>query len=128
MKSNCYMRVIRISGKNLKIANEKKKVWNTLTKIHGIGRPLAFKILKQSGIPNSRSCQDMKDEEFEVVRQIIETYYLTESTLRKVIRWNRQRLRENGSYRGFRHAAKLPSRGQRTATNARTIKRERRSE
>ena len=80
-----------------------------LTAIYGIGRPASRKILAEAGIETT-------------IREIIERDYVVEGDLRKEVALNIKRLMEINCYRGQRHKRKLPVRGQRTKTNARTRK------
>jgi small subunit ribosomal protein S13 len=93
-----------------------------LTYIYGIGRPRAHKILAQAGIAPGRQIDELSEEEINHIRQVIEAEGNVEGDLRKAISMNVKRLIEIGSYRGLRHRRSLPTRGQRTHTNARTRK------
>jgi small subunit ribosomal protein S13 len=109
--------VVRIAGINL---DDKKKVDMAITAIYGVGRTLNAEILATAKIdPNKRVSELTPDEEVRL-RAIIEKDMLVEGDLRREIAMNIKRLREVNSYRGSRHAKHLPSRGQRTKTNART--------
>ena len=93
-----------------------------LTSIYGIGRPVARKILAEAGIETTKRVKDFTEEEEAKIREIIERDYVVEGDLRKEIALNIKRLMEINCYRGQRHKRKLPVRGQRTKTNARTRK------
>jgi small subunit ribosomal protein S13 len=109
----------RIAGVDLP-KNERVEVG--LTRIFGIGRSLSVKILKETQVnPNTR-VKNLTDEEIVKIRGLIEKDYKIEGDLRREITMNVKRLVEIGSYRGARHTAHLPARGQRTRTNARTRK------
>jgi small subunit ribosomal protein S13 len=109
----------RIAGVDLP-KNERVEVG--LTRIFGIGRSLSVKILKETQVnPNTR-VKNLTDEEIVKIRGLIEKDYKIEGDLRREITMNVKRLIEIGSYRGARHTAHLPARGQRTRTNARTRK------
>lgn len=94
-----------------------------LTAIYGIGRPIAHTILDQAGIEYGRTAASLTTEEEQAVRQVIEsTSVLIEGELRREVGSHIKRLKDIGSYRGSRHIKRLPARGQRTKTNARTLK------
>lgn len=93
-----------------------------LTAIYGIGRTSAKKIMAEAQIDSSKRIKDLTEEEEAKIREIIERDYIVEGDLRKDVSLNIKRLMEIGCYRGIRHKRKLPVRGQRTKTNARTRK------
>lgn len=93
-----------------------------LTAIYGIGRPVARKILAEAGVEPTRRVKDITEEEEAKIRAIIERDYTVEGDLRKEVSLNIKRLMEINCYRGQRHKKRLPVRGQRTKTNARTRK------
>lgn len=93
-----------------------------LTAIYGIGRTSAKKIMAEAQIDSSKRIKDLTEEEEAKIREIIERDYVVEGDLRKDVSLNIKRLMEIGCYRGMRHKRKLPVRGQRTKTNARTRK------
>jgi small subunit ribosomal protein S13 len=93
-----------------------------LTAIYGIGRTSAKKIIAEAQIDSSKRIKDLTEEEEAKIREIIERDYVVEGDLRKDVSLNIKRLMEIGCYRGMRHKRKLPVRGQRTKTNARTRK------
>ncbi len=93
-----------------------------LTYIYGIGRARALRILAQAGIAPGRPIDELGEDEINRIRQVIEAEGNVEGDLRKTISLNVKRLIEIGSYRGLRHRRSLPTRGQRTHTNARTRK------
>lgn len=107
----------RISGVQIPI---EKRVEIGLTYVYGIGRPLSNKILAATKINPDTRVKDLTNEELDKIRDYIDKHFVVEGTLRQKISTNIKRLREIGSYRGDRHAKKLPARGQRTKTNART--------
>ncbi|MEK7658731.1 MAG: 30S ribosomal protein S13 [Patescibacteria group bacterium] len=109
----------RISGVNIP---ENKRVEIALTYIYGIGRSLSQKILKEVKIDINKKAQDLTPKEVNDLKDIIEKSYKIEGDLRRQIMINIKRLKDIGSYRGSRHAKKLPARGQRTKTNNRTIR------
>ena len=99
-----------------------KRVEVGLTYIFGIGRSKANKILKEAKIDKDKKVKALSEDEIAKVRQIIEKQEKIEGDLRKEISLNIKRLMDIGSYRGSRHMRRLPARGQRTKTNARTRK------
>lgn len=107
----------RIAGVNL--PNE-KPIWIALTAIYGIGRQTAKKIVASANVEQGKRAKDLSNEEFDRIREILERQHTVEGELRMQVQQNIKRLIEVGSYRGIRHTKKLPVRGQRTKTNART--------
>ncbi len=91
-----------------------------LTAIHGIGRSAADAILARTSIEPGRRMQELSEAEVSELRDIVEREYTVEGELRMKVAQHVKRLREIGTYRGDRHARRLPVRGQRTKTNART--------
>lgn len=100
----------------------KKPVEIALTYIYGIGRTLAQVILTKAGVDWFKKVKDLTEEELNRIRQIVEKEYKVEGDLRKEVRQNIKRLMDIGCYRGLRHRMGLPVRGQRTRSNARTLK------
>ena len=94
----------------------------SLTYIYGIGRSLSKEILKKAGVESGKKVQDWTDDEQKTVRDIIAEQYKTEGELRGEVQMNIKRLMDIGCYRGVRHRAGLPVRGQSTKNNARTRK------
>ena len=94
----------------------------SLTYIFGIERSLAKEILGKAGVDPAKKVQDWSDEEQNTVRNIIADEYKTEGELRGEVQMNIKRLMDIGCYRGIRHRAGLPVRGQSTKNNARTRK------
>lgn len=109
----------RIAGVDLP-KNERIEIG--LTRIFGIGRPLSQKILSESRVDADIRVRDLRDEDIVKIRNIIERDFKVEGDLRRELSMNIKRLFDIGSYRGQRHRLKLPARGQRTKTNARTRK------
>jgi len=109
----------RISGVDLP-AN--KRIEIGLTYIYGIGRSQSNNILKAAGVSVDTKVRELNDDEVNKIRKVIEEQHRVEGDLRKEISFNIKRLMEVGSYRGLRHRRGLPTRGQRTHTNARTRK------
>ena len=110
---------MRIAGVDLP-RNERMEV--SLTRIFGIGRTISRRILQETGIDMNRKTRDLTDEEGVKLRTAIDRDCKVEGDLRREITMNIKRLQDIGSYRGLRHRNKLPVRGQRTSTNARTRK------
>jgi small subunit ribosomal protein S13 len=111
--------VARIAGINLPTG---KRVIIALTYIHGIGRKTAEGIADKLGIDHARRVSDLSDEEVLRIRETIDADHSVEGDLRRDTQMNIKRLQDLRSYRGLRHRAGLPVRGQRTHTNARTRK------
>ena len=107
----------RISG--VTIPTE-KQVWVALTYVHGIGPTTAEKILEYAKIDRTVRVKDLTDAEIGRIQDYINEHLIVEGELQRVVNGNIKRLKDIGSYRGMRHKASLPSRGQRTKTNART--------
>jgi small subunit ribosomal protein S13 len=107
----------RIAGVDIP---REKRVEIALTYIYGIGRTTSQQILEATGVDPNRRVKDMDVNEIATLRDYIERNYRVEGDLRREVSMNIKRLIEIGSYRGLRHRRNLPSRGQRTRTNART--------
>jgi len=113
------LNMARIAGVDLP---KNKVVEIGLTAIYGIGRTSAKKIMAEANIDSSKRIKDLTEEEEAKIREIIERDYMVEGDLKREVSLNIKRLMEIGCYRGIRHKRKLPVRGQRTKTNARTRK------
>lgn len=109
----------RIAGVNLP---PNKRIEIGLTYIFGIGRSKSNKILEKAKVDKDKKVKDLTEEEIARIRNIIEKEEKVEGDLRKEIAANIKRLEEIGCYRGLRHKRRLPVRGQRTRSNARTRK------
>lgn len=110
----------RIAGVNVP---DNKRAVIALTYIHGIGRTSARQILDKLNIERSRRMNDLSEDELNQIRKEIESEgYTIEGELRREVSMNIKRLMDMKSYRGLRHRAHLPVRGQKTKTNARTRK------
>jgi small subunit ribosomal protein S13 len=109
----------RIAGVNIPSA---KRVVIALTYIHGIGNAKAQEIIDKADIGATRRVADLTELEVSRLREIIDQDYQVEGDLRRETSMNIKRLMDLGCYRGLRHRKKLPVRGQRTHTNARTRK------
>jgi len=107
----------RIAGVDLP---RDKRVEVGLTYIYGIGPSTSHKILKQTNINPDTRVRVLTEEEVARLRELIDHEYRVEGDLRREVNLNVKRLVEIGCYRGKRHRAGLPVRGQRTRTNART--------
>ena len=109
----------RIAGRDLP---PNKRIEIALTYIYGIGLSRSRKILEATGVDPDKRVKDLTEKEIELLRKEIEGKYKVEGTLRAEIRDNIKRLIAIRCWRGLRHEAGLPVRGQRTRTNARTRK------
>jgi len=102
---------------------KEKKIEYGLSKLYGIGRKSAIRISKELSLsPELKIKQLTEEQQFQILIKIKEEYRL-ENNLREEIKGNIQRYISNGSIRGFRHKNKLPVRGQRTQSNAKTPRR-----
>ncbi|GGB62511.1 30S ribosomal protein S13 [Henriciella pelagia] len=109
----------RIAGVNIPT---NKRVEIALRYIHGIGPAKAREITEKIGIESHRRVADLTDAEVIQIRETIDSDYMVEGDLRREVSMNIKRLMDLGCYRGLRHRKRLPVRGQRTHTNARTRK------
>ena len=109
----------RIAGVNLPSA---KRIDIALTYIHGIGTTTAKRIIAQTGVDAAVRVKDLSATDANKLRDVVEKEHRVEGELRRETALNIKRLIEVNSYRGKRHRAGLPVRGQRTKTNARTRK------
>tara|TARA_A100001015_G_scaffold282693_1_gene347259 strand:+ start:55 stop:435 length:381 start_codon:yes stop_codon:yes gene_type:complete len=109
----------RISGINIPT---NKKVHIALTYIFGIGKKISNDICKDASVDMSKRVSELNDEELNKIRELIDNKITVEGDLRRKISMDIKRLNDLGCYRGLRHRKKLPVRGQRTHTNARTRK------
>jgi len=107
----------RISG--VDIPNE-KRLDIGLTYLYGIGRSNVELLLKEVQMEPNRRVKTLTDEEISKIAKAIDKNFLVEGNLRQNVSGNIKRLKEIGAYRGTRHARNLPTRGQRTKSNART--------
>ena len=107
----------RISG--VTIPNE-KQVWVALTYVYGIGEKSSRDILSAAKVEPTVRVKDLNDAEVGRIQEAINTQYTVEGELQRIVSGNIKRLKDIKAYRGMRHAQNLPSRGQRTKTNART--------
>ena len=109
----------RISGVNIPTG---KKIHIALTYIFGIGSKIANDLCDQASIDKTKRVNQLNDDELNKIREIIDQKHVVEGDLRRKVSMDIKRLNDLGSYRGLRHRKKLPVRGQRTHTNARTRK------
>ncbi|NOY25870.1 MAG: 30S ribosomal protein S13 [Oligoflexia bacterium] len=114
----------RIEGVDLP---RNKRVDIALTYIYGIGRETARRIVAEAKVDPSVRSQDLSEVEVAAIREAIQQGYKVEGELRKEVAMNIKRLIDVNAYRGLRHKRGLPTRGQRTHTNARTRKGPRRA-
>jgi small subunit ribosomal protein S13 len=110
--------VARIAGVNI----PNKRIEIALTYIHGIGRTTAINILKKIALSPDKRVNQLTEDEIIKLREVIDKEYVVEGDLRREVSMNIKNLMDLGCYRGLRHRRKLPVRGQRTHTNARTRK------
>ena len=109
----------RISGVNIPT---NKKIHIALTYIFGIGQKIALDICNKASIDKIKRVNELNDNEVNKIRELVDSNYSVEGDLRRKISMDIKRLTDLGCYRGMRHRKKLPVRGQRTHTNARTRK------
>lgn len=109
----------RISGVDLP---GKKTIEVALTYLYGVGLAASNRILKKVGIDTHLKTEQLSDAQIAKIREEIDQSLKVEGDLRKEVSMNVKRLMDLGAYRGLRHRASLPVRGQRTHTNARTRK------
>ena len=107
----------RISG--VTIPTE-KQIWVSLTYVHGIGPKSADDILAEAKVERTVRVKDLTDAEVARIQDVINAKYTVEGELQRMVTGNIKRLKDIKAYRGLRHSQNLPSRGQRTKTNART--------
>ena len=114
----------RIAGVDLP---RDKRVEIGLTSIYGVGLTTSQEILTNTGISPDTRIKDLSDDEVVRLREVIDRDYVVEGDLRREVAMNIKRLQEIGCYRGLRHRRNLPVHGQRTRTNARTKRGQRRT-
>ncbi len=107
----------RIAG--ITIPSE-KQVQVALTYIYGVGPKTSRDILAEAKVEPIVRVKDLNDGEISRLQEVINAKYIVEGELQRIVTGNIKRLKDINSYRGLRHKASLPSRGQRTKTNART--------
>ncbi|USO02392.1 MAG: 30S ribosomal protein S13 [Alphaproteobacteria bacterium] len=109
--------MIRISGVNIP---ENKNIEFALRYIHGVGLSTAKQVIAKLKIDPFTKAKDLTEEQIRQIRDEIQENHLVEGELRKKVAMDIKRLVDLGCYRGVRHRKRLPVRGQRTHTNART--------
>ncbi|MBM5786447.1 MAG: 30S ribosomal protein S13 [Pelagibacterales bacterium] len=109
----------RIAGVNIP---QNKVLKTALTYIHGIGNTTAGLICEKLNLDKQKRTSQLTDDEVLKIREFIDKNYSVEGDLRRNVALDIKRLRDLGTYRGSRHRKKLPVRGQRTHSNARTRK------
>lgn len=110
---------MRIAGISIP---DNKRLEIGLTAVYGVGRTKAHRVLDEAKIDYGAKPKDIDETQETQIRTIIESMGLIEGELRREISGNIKRLKDVQCYRGTRHAKRLPARGQRTKTNARTLK------
>ena len=109
----------RISGVNIPT---NKKINIALTYIFGIGNKISGDICSEASVDITKRVSELNDDDLNKIRDLIDQGHVVEGDLRRKISLDIKRLNDLGCYRGLRHRKKLPVRGQRTHTNARTRK------
>ena len=99
---------------------DNKRVEISLTSIYGIGPVQSKLIVEKAGIKNNPRVRELSESDLNRLREIVDSEMTVEGDLRREVNTNIRRLIEIGCYRGLRHRRSLPSRGQRTRTNARS--------
>lgn len=107
----------RISGVTIPA---EKQVWVALTYVYGVGPKTAHDILDKANVDITTRVKNLTDAEVSRIQDVISADLVVEGELQRIVSGNIKRLKDINSYRGMRHKANLPSRGQRTKTNART--------
>jgi len=107
----------RISGVTIP---SDKQIHVALTYVYGIGPKSANDILAVANVDPTVRAKNLTDAEITRIQEIINEKHTVEGELQRIVNGNIKRLKDIGAYRGLRHKANLPSRGQRTKTNART--------
>jgi small subunit ribosomal protein S13 len=113
------MAVVRIAGVSLPA---QKRIEAALPYLYGIGFSRARQILLATKIDLNKRTSELTESEINKLKEFIEGNFKVEGTLRQEVLQNIKRLKELGSYRGIRHIRGLPTRGQRTRTNSRTVR------
>ncbi len=110
---------MRVSGVNIP---KQKQVGTALTYVYGIGPTAATNILSAAKVEENVRVKDLTRDQEDAIRTIIERQFKTEGDLRREVSANIKRLKDIKCYRGIRHIKRLPVRGQRTKTNSRTVR------
>ncbi len=100
---------------------DEKRLEIGLTALFGVGRSRAQKVLDNAGIDHGKKAKDLSVDEENKIREILESYKI-EGDLKREVSGNVKRLKDIQSYRGSRHAKRLPVHGQSTKTNSRTVR------
>lgn len=109
---------MRVAGITLP---DSKHIAFALTALHGVGRSRARSILAEAGVSPTKKAKDITSDEENKIRALIEAYTI-EGDLRREVSTNIKRLKDIKAYRGIRHLKGLPTRGQRTKVNSRTVR------
>ena len=99
---------------------DNKRLEVSLTYIKGIGGATSLEIINKLGLDPNKRAKDLTFDEIAKLNSLLQKEYLIEGNLQREVQKNVERLKSIKSYRGARHSAKLPCRGQRTRSNART--------
>lgn len=110
---------VRIAGI---VIPQNKRIVIALTYVYGIGLTRSQQILKEAKVDESIRAKDLTEEQANEIREIVRKKFKVEGDLRRDVMGNIKRLKDVKAYRGVRHEKKLPVRGQRTKTNQRTAK------
>jgi small subunit ribosomal protein S13 len=110
---------MRLAGVNLP---KPKRLEVALTYVYGIGKTRAEAILAKSKVDGNTRVKDLTQDQEDAIRSVVEKEYKTEGDLRRDVSANIKRLKDIKSFRGNRHARNLPVHGQRTKTNSRTTR------
>jgi len=110
---------MRILGVNIP---DNKKIKVALTYIYGIGHVTSEKTLKETVIDGEKLAKDLTSDELNKIKNYVEKTMRIEGDLKQVVKQNISRLKDLKTYRGARHARRLPVRGQNTQTNSRTVR------
>lgn len=113
------MAVVRIAGVTIPAA---KRVEIALTYLYGLGLTLSQKVLVMANVDPNIRVKDLTEAQANKIREIVEKNYKVEGDLKREVLLNIKRLKEIGAHRGSRHSKNLPTRGQRTRTNSRTVR------
>lgn len=100
---------------------DNKRLEVALTVVYGIGRSRAEEILEKAKVDKGKKSKDLNATEENEIRKLIESYSI-EGDLKRKVSSNIKRLKDIKSYKGVRHMRRLPTRGQRTKTNSRTVR------
>jgi len=110
---------MRIAGVNIP---DDKKIEIALGYLYGVGSVVAKRVLEEVKIDPKKKAKELLPEEINKIQSYLEKNYKIEGELRQDIKQNIARLKDIKAYRGVRHIRRLPTRGQRTRTNSRTIR------